>query len=93
MVGVKEDNLTSVNQNPFGELQCNNEGRGDFKDFNKKAGSDGGTINDAFGPKGGEPGVVIGVEVRKEVGDGEVTSVFETVDDKAGLRNEFGMGK
>lgn len=93
MVGVNEDNPTSVYQKPFGEGQCNNEGRGDFEDFNKKAGSDGGAINDAFRPKGVEPGVVIRVEVRKEVRDGEVTGVFETVDDKAGFRNEFGLGK
>lgn len=59
----------------------------------EESGSGGGAINDAAGPLRRQAGVMIGVEVREEVRDGEIgVGVFEPVDDEASAGNEFGIG-
>lgn len=59
----------------------------------EESGGSGGAINDAASPLRREAGVVIGVEVGEEVGDGEIrVGVLEAVDDEAGEGNDFGMG-
>lgn len=64
----------------------------DVKDADEECGGGGGTEDDTAGPGGGESGVVVRVEVREEVGDGEVAGVAECVDEEAGVGDEFGVG-
>lgn len=52
-----------------------------------------GAKDDAFGPIGGEASVMVGVEVREEVGDGVIVGEFEAIDDEAGFGDEFGLGE
>lgn len=64
----------------------------DVEDAEEEEGGGGGTVDDAARPRGGEAGVVIGVEMREKVGNGEVDGVAESVDEEAGVRDEFGVG-
>lgn len=64
----------------------------DVEDADEEGSGGGGTEDNTARPGGCETGVVIGVEVREEVGEGEVAGVTECVDEEAGVRDEFGVG-
>lgn len=47
--------------------------------------------DNAFGPIEGEAGIVIGVEMGEEVGDGEVAGVAEGIDEETRPGDVFGL--
>jgi len=91
MIGVDERNLAAVDHDGFAERQRDDEGRRDIEDLDKEIGGGVGAENNAFGPIGGEAGVVVGVEVGEEVGDGEIAGGAECVDCETGFGDEFGL--
>lgn len=82
MVGVDERDLAAVNLNGLIEGEGGNKERGDFEGFDQEAGGDGGAEYHPPGPIGAEAGIVIGVEMGEEVGDGEISGGSEGVDDE-----------
>lgn len=66
--------------------------RGNIENFDEKVSSDGGTEYDTFRPIRGEASIVIGVKMGEEVRNGEISGIFETVDDKASSWDEFWLG-
>lgn len=91
MIGVDERNLAAIDHNGFAERQRDDDRRRDIEDFDKEIGGGVGAENNAFGPIGGEAGVVVGVEVGEEVGDGEIASGAEGVDCETGFGDELGL--
>lgn len=93
VVRVDERDFAAVDSNSLIEGKGDDEERGDFEGFDKEAGGDVGAENHPLRPCGAETGVVIGVEVGEEVGDGEIAGGSEGVDDEEGFGDEIGLGE
>ena len=92
MVGVYERDLAAVDDDGFTERQRDYERGRDAEDLGEEKRGGVGAEDNAFGPIGGEAGVVIGVEVGEEVGEGEIgIGEAEGVDKETGVGDEFGV--
>lgn len=91
VVGIDEGDNGAIDFEGLAEGEGVDEWGGDIEDAMEEKCGGGGAEDDATGPGGGEAGVVVGVEVREEVGDGEVAGVAEGVDEEAGVGDEFGV--
>ena len=90
VVSFDEDDFRAVNFDRLAKGQGDEEPFGDSEDSAEECGGGGGREDDAAGPGRGEAGVVVGVEVREEVGHGKGPSVAECVDEEACVGDEFG---